>query len=69
MGSDLSMAAAVFHPRRTKAFLTKRGRWVIYQDLFISGYTPMPDTHKDTPEVRRLMRSLGWQFVMERPHG
>lgn len=70
MGSDLSMAANAFRPRATLARKNRAGRWVIHPDRFMSGYAnPLPETHKDTPEVRRLMRALGIQMVKDIPTG
>lgn len=67
MGADLYLEAQHFRPRRTLIRLNKAGRWVIYRDHFYSGYVAVRDTHKDTPEVRRVFRSLGFEKVKHDP--
>jgi hypothetical protein len=68
MGSDLYMESSNFRPRQTLAFVNSRGRIEIYRDYFYYGYKKERTTMEDTPNNRKIVKSLIYaKFVDERP--
>lgn len=66
MGSDLSMQANDFRPRRTLIFLNGNGLWEVYKDSFYSGYNLIL-LAADNETSRDIFTGLGYKVVDSRP--